>query len=110
MLSFVPQNYVDTACTNANSWFILNPLAHSNRIMLLSIRNCWVWNSLRQFQQVCGLAGMKSVKWPLGAVSCKQANPKLFIPMLCAGRNCKQSILLLVEALWVANESDRGDN
>ena len=47
VLFFAPQNHVDTACrfvkelkhgglrycTNANSWFILNPLAYSNQII-----------------------------------------------------------------------------
>ena len=37
------------SCSHANSWAILNPLAHSNRILLLSIRDWLVWNSLRQF-------------------------------------------------------------
>ena len=34
-------------------------------------------------------------------MSCKLVNSKPFTPVLCAGRNCKQSILLLVRTEFV---------
>ena len=58
-------------CISANSWFILNPLAHSNRILLLSIRNCLVWNSLRQFLHAWGLT--------LGTTGVAQQSPAVLV-------------------------------